>query len=106
MSRIDERYLLDIVKSIEITLSASSNRREQLIRQKKTDYMAVHIASAEQAYDKCQKQSNENIELVWKNHHDWNTNQPMPKNLINLIEKRFINITDQWRIIYNRRMQR
>ena len=39
--------MLDIVKSIETTSSASFNRHEQLIRQKMTDYMAVHITSAE-----------------------------------------------------------
>ena len=98
--------MLDILKSIEITPSASSNRHEQLIRQKMADYMAVHITSAEQTYNQCQKRLNQNIEMVWKNHHDANASQLMPTNLTNLIEKRFTTITDQWRIIYNCRMQR
>ena len=50
--------MLDILKSIEITPSASSNRHEQLIRQKMADYMAVHITSAEQTYNQCHKQLN------------------------------------------------
>jgi len=97
--------MLDIVKSIETISSVSSNRHEQLIREKMTDYMAVRITSAEQTYHQCQKRFNQNIEVVWKNHHGSNANQLMPTNLTNLIEKRFTTITDQWRIIYNCRMQ-
>ena len=95
--------MLDVVKSVETT---SYNRHKQSIRQKMTDYMAVRITSAEQTYNQCQKQLNQNIELVWKNHLDSNASQLMPTNLTNLIEKRFTTITDQWRIIYNCRMQR
>ena len=95
--------MLDVVKSVETT---SYNRHEQLIRQKMTDYMAVRITRVEQTCNQCQKQLNENIELVWKNHHDSNASQLMPTNLTNLIKKRFTTITGQWRIIYNCRMQR
>ena len=103
--------MLSVIYDLQSTASASSNRSEQLVRQKMTEYMGICINKAEHAFHQCRQRLHVAIEKVWREHHESQRQAAdaprmalMPKVLTDLIEKRFMKITDRWRIIYNYRM--
>ena len=94
-----------VPRELHTTMLSLVNSVDQVVvRQKMTEYMTVRIAEAEQNFDRCRQRINMEIEQVWKQHRDQYAHQSMPKPLTDLIELRFVNITDRLRIIYNYRI--
>jgi hypothetical protein len=78
-------------------------KQEKLIQRKKIDLMAIHITRAEVKFYQCQKIFNHQLSKMKQNHRNLVKNQGMTTTLTNLIEKRFINITNKLLDTYNYR---
>ena len=99
--------MLSMIMTIDENTGQSSiwtNRYEQLVRQHMTDFMLERIQEAEQYSYQCRQRDDSEIQKVWKEYHDPQSDQSMPKKFIDIIEQRLINIRDRSRIIYNYRM--
>ncbi|CAF1385303.1 unnamed protein product [Adineta steineri] len=93
--------------SIQISMSTSTDtiHQQRMIQQKKLDTMAIHLIKGELRYYQEQKIFEDELSKMWQNHRNLVKNQGMTTVLTNLIEQRFINISDRWRDIYNYRIK-
>ncbi len=81
-----------------------SYEHEKIIQRKKLDLMAICIRRAEVKYNQCHNTFHNELSKMWQNHRNLVQNQGMSTTLINIIEHRFTNITDQMRALYDFRL--
>jgi hypothetical protein len=77
-----------------------NNRQQQLlqklIQRKKLDLMNGQIVKIETKLYQCQTKFDDELSTMWQNHRNLVRDKGMPTTLSNLIEQRFINITNRW----------
>ncbi|CAF1203482.1 unnamed protein product [Adineta steineri] len=86
------------------TLSIFDDSYEKLIQQKKLDLMIIKITEVETKFYQNQQVFDNHMSTMWRNHRDLVRNQGMTTTLTNIIDKTLDKITDQWRAIYNYRI--
>ena len=80
--------------------TGSLNRHHRWVQQKLTDMIGTHIDQAEAKFIHCRNLFHSELDSVWRSHRASMEGHAMPKVLTDLIELRFVNITDKWRAMY------
>ncbi|CAF1316459.1 unnamed protein product [Adineta steineri] len=101
-----KRQLLELKEQVfyNKTLLLFNDSYEKLIQQKKLDLMIIKITEAEAKFYQNQQVFNNHMSTMWRNHRHLVRNQGMTTTLTNIIDKTLNKITDQWRGIYNYRI--
>lgn len=93
-----------IALSVDHSEQQAFHKYEKIVQRKKTDSMALTILGAEAKFYRCKKVFDTTLSEMWKNHRNLTRNQGMTTTLVNLLEKRFQNISNRWRDVYNYRL--